>query len=70
LLPTFWSIGLRCCDHGGRVMNGYVTWAWGSRGIKQVYREGHAASDGPAAIYEIGLRTYLRLLREERKKYE
>lgn len=44
--PTAWAIGLRCCDHGGRVMSWCYDIDWGFWDHKRFKRRWNGAGDG------------------------
>lgn len=46
LLPEFWAVGLRCCDHFGRVTQSYPVWTWTPWHFRRVEKRWDGAGDG------------------------
>lgn len=65
--PYMGFYGIRCCDHGGRVMRSYPFFAWNFWHLGKLWIEFDKASDGPAAVDLMGPREYLRALHFFRK---
>lgn len=66
LFPTFWAIGLRDCDSGGRVYGWAKAMTWNHWHLAKAEKEWDMSSDGPPVVQRLTMWEYIRAPRWER----